>query len=1280
MAFLLTLIVVTSLVYQDGYRILAQEIAPQEQAEVQTMSLEENTGEEPQETASAETEDQIPAADPTPVTEESGVGTEEGGPGTGESVTGGENAGSDASQDVPTPTPEEEPAADITGEQETVTTPTETPAADPTETPAADPTATPADPTTVPTETPAAEPTETPAEPTPTATPEPTQVPEEIVLVEQSLSVSTGDATVTLQGVMPEGATVQAVPVQVAIEGQEVLAAYDITIYDAKGQVYQPQEGAIKVDIVNAAVAEAAASAEEVSVYHMDNAASAPQEVAAAPTGDGVTFQAESFSIYVVTKPEDHYTASYIFHNADEVEINRQILSAGERLNRPQTPEVENKKFTGWYIRYDDGREVDFADSRFGQYAEVLEGLQEGSKLTESKTYNLYPRYADVFYVYYRSDNSADSSVLYTQTYTDGDAEIVTDKVPFVTEGTKALIGWTTQVGGTTPETDLRLNGADVTLYPVVADAAWITFDSQGGTAVEPVYVLAGQNTVEPEAPERAGYRFGGWYQDEDCEQSFAFGSPQTESITLYARWIAENVHYTIVYWQENPDDDGYSFEESVSGTGRTGTQTNVRPDTNKYEGFHLNTTDKAVAQQIIAGDGSTVVNVYYDRNVYEITYTKKEVHREWVDGYWSGIIYIPGHYEDVTEWVPIDELTITAKYGANIADLWPSRRTGLSENYPSMWSTNDETPGEGPYQSGIETMPLGGDAFYYVEQNGRQYRSEYYVEDLNGRTYSLHHTDNWKYNGSLHTTGEDYYAITGFEVNWDRSPEIETSAEWLWGDRRNPIYGWKFYYDRNSYNIEFRSGGREVKTETYKYEADISGLKDYVPNVKPGGQEDYVFAGWYENAECLGEPYDFSGKTMPANNMILYAKWVAPSYEVTFDLNDGEPAEGHENEYDPQTVNKGAKANEPADPVREGYKFAGWTKNGSPFSFETQIVENTKLTAQWISEASYTLTYDPNGGLESGSAAKPFQDEEKYIDGADAKLQSAPETWEAPEDGMGFICWNTQADGKGQDYYPGDVYTMPNENVTLYAKWAPARKTTLTYDYKGGKDANGNPSDTVQIAVPNEDYYIPDDRDGSDLTPPVDGYVFVGWTTDAEGTGTVLKPGDMIHVDTLSETGENENILYAKWEKRVSVTVKKTVDGNMGDRAAEFSFTYTLSQADGNEVTDKFTLTNGGERVISGLAPGDKITVTESSAGQNGYKTQINLNGTTVAEAGGNGTYTYEVPKDGTLNDVVIEFVNTREIVPPMGLSDNMAPFAAMTLAGLAAAVIFFLPRRRRQ
>ena len=67
-----------------------------------------------------------------------------------------------------------------------------------------------------------------------------------------------------------------------------------------------------------------------------------------------------------------------------------------------------------------------------------------------------------------------------------------------------------------------------------------VTFDSQGGTDVEPkvLKVLDGSLISAPEAPSKTNCDFGGWYQDEDCTTPWNFSEDTvTDDITLYAKW-----------------------------------------------------------------------------------------------------------------------------------------------------------------------------------------------------------------------------------------------------------------------------------------------------------------------------------------------------------------------------------------------------------------------------------------------------------------------------------------------------------------------------------------------------------------------------------------------------------------------------------------------------------------------------------------------------------------------------------------------------------------------
>ena len=77
----------------------------------------------------------------------------------------------------------------------------------------------------------------------------------------------------------------------------------------------------------------------------------------------------------------------------------------------------------------------------------------------------------------------------------------------------------------------------DTSLYlDWVKQTCTLTFDSTGGSSVAAITAEYGDAITEPEAPERAGYTFGGWYTDEACTQPYEF-STMGESRTVYAKW-----------------------------------------------------------------------------------------------------------------------------------------------------------------------------------------------------------------------------------------------------------------------------------------------------------------------------------------------------------------------------------------------------------------------------------------------------------------------------------------------------------------------------------------------------------------------------------------------------------------------------------------------------------------------------------------------------------------------------------------------------------------------
>lgn len=166
-----------------------------------------------------------------------------------------------------------------------------------------------------------------------------------------------------------------------------------------------------------------------------------------------------------------------------------------------------------------------------------------------------------------------------------------------------------------------------------------VDFDMNGGYGTEPVYTRFGA-TVGANTPTRHGYVFDGWEL-----VSFGGETPTVEQQAMYAlqpgstiqvpaanlrykaRWITQETTYTMVFWCENADDSGYSYWgyldnlPAMSGSYVSGQDYISRVegiDDEQHFTFNANKTEKNV---LVEGDGSTVVNVYYTRNYYTLTF-----------------------------------------------------------------------------------------------------------------------------------------------------------------------------------------------------------------------------------------------------------------------------------------------------------------------------------------------------------------------------------------------------------------------------------------------------------------------------------------------------------------------------------------------------------------------------------------------------------------------------------------------------------------------------------
>lgn len=842
--------------------------------------------------------------------------------------------------------------------------------------------------------------------------------------------------------------------------------ALDITIQNKDGVEIQPN-GSVNISFENAAV-----SGDEINVYHVTDDASAVTEVAT----NTQSFDANHFSIYVITGEKEKPLTTFNFVDVKGQIVSTQIVKTGDELITPTAPDVAGKAFVGWYE----------GETKFEDFNTAL-------TITETKTRTITAKYENALYVYFY--NPAGTQIMRTEKVGDHEVHGYTD-VSYDVDSTHKLVGWAAERNGTENIADkitVPEGSTSVNVYAIIKEGYWVSFDSDGGSIVDSQFVLHGDTLTlgKDTTPTKPGYTFDGWYNGLSKVEN---GATVASSMTLTAHWKAAQVNYTVIHWWENADDDGYSFHESETRTGLTGTEVNAAAKS--YNGF----TAQPVTKKTIKGDGSTIVSVYYKRNIYKV------------------------EFFDVRGRTQYKDLTIEAKYGQDISKQWPTK------NESSSWLTK---PNGSTCQANIATMPLYGAKFYGPKTGYGTETASYYVQVLPGETgtvkmdgiqYKLDHKDAspGSYYGTTTVTEEDQYPLKGYTFNEGPSTKI--------GKRYD---GAKFYYTRNSYNLKFINNGKQDKTVSKKYEQSISS-ENYTP-VRPGSLPDYYeFDGWYDNELCEGEAFDFNGKKMPAQNVTLYAKWTAKKINLTYNLNnpEGDVVKGSKN------VEAGTIANTvlPSATTTRDYSFAGWyyaDGNGNitsdAYNTNEAITKDTSVIGKWLYNGELKVVYDP--GTE-GTNAKVPTDSNIYAGGAKVTVAKNAITTSKKK----FLGWKLN----GNLYHPGDAFEvnkdLANDTnvITLTAVWGSEEHST-TMSYNPG---NGQGSVQTVPVKNNESVTLKSEKDFGYQAREVEGkeYYFAGWATsmeDANNGKATYAAGQTVHVDV-----NGENVLYATWVEKTVITL----------------------------------------------------------------------------------------------------------------------------------------------
>lgn len=507
----------------------------------------------------------------------------------------------------------------------------------------------------------------------------------------------------------------------------------------------------------------------------------------------------------------------------------------------------------------------------------------------------------------------------------------------------------------------VKIAGDESTVVEVKYDRYYylINFNLDGGYGVEPIYARYGA-PVNVGNPQKPGYTFTGW-SGEIPKTMPVIENP----LSFTAKWQKGTAGFTVVFWYENANDVGYS----VAGTF---TPADVAPGTQKSSGDYQNqsfegrddkhftyNTDK-VETVTVKGDGSTVLNVYYTRNPYTLKFRELDCDK------W----FMHTHNDNCYKVIK----TITAKYDADIHSNFP-----IKDGDKTIWWVVPEgcqsfVPGNN--LGTIDTMP-GENITFEKKASESGAKIYYYVETLNGeagdtthngKNYKQYKVVDLKYSTRVSLTyAEEFHPITGF-TQGDSDPYLPKDGK-VKMKQNNYLY-----YTRNSYELSFYNYNAEVdgKGGSVQYEAPLSSYSfepEYPDKLEKNA---YVFDGWYTTSGCYeGSKADLSTLTMPASDLVLYAKWVPKTHTVTTYLtkevldNNGQAIQTWTN-----VPHGTAVTDSPANPERKPYAFVGWfyisdTDEEKAFDFSMPVNRDLNLYAKWRADVNvdYVIHYQLENG-----------------------------------------------------------------------------------------------------------------------------------------------------------------------------------------------------------------------------------------------------------------------------------------------------------------------------
>ena len=413
---------------------------------------------------------------------------------------------------------------------------------------------------------------------------------------------------------------------------------------------------------------------------------------------------------------------------------------------------------------------------------------------------------------------------------------------------------------------------------------------------------------------------------------------------------------------------------------------------------------------------------------------------------------------------------------------------------------------------------------------------------------------------------GTQYYSYDGNSAKtYDKTSDLTLYAKW----------------SAKSYTVTLdAAGGTGSGTITAVYDADM-------PSITKPTRTGYTFGGYFTQQNGGGEKYYNADGTSAkqydkTDGLMLYAKWSANSYTVTFDMQGGIGGTASESAaYDSAMPSI-------TPPTRIGYTFGGYytAANGEGVQYYYANGESAKaydidgactLYAKWTAN-TYDVVLNASGG-SGGSTVTAAYD-------SDMPVIAAPD-----KPGYLFSGYFDEKNGSGTKYYNADCSSAKTydkaEGITLYALWTP-----ITYNiqlYSRGEYVGALNGVTYgELRLPSAE----------SIGISFANHNFVGWNIYDEQNWAMYTADKNYSAGLVTEQGKTAYV-YAAWLEKDKYTVTYDANGGGGAPAAvEVHVDETITLSDIVPSRENYTFVGWSENSESASAqyqPNDSFTMGNS-------------------------------------------------------------------------------------